>query len=117
MDERGGSFNFANHLEQVPDWEDSLIIDVGPNDDNTGLAAWAAWNSEIPGAIKDFEIITEALPPDKQRRIALTVRDGIHLGSVPMPDSARVLPVLGPTASLSLAVTDRNTATATPQPA
>jgi pimeloyl-ACP methyl ester carboxylesterase len=114
--EHGGSFDFSDHLEQVPDWADSLIIDVGPNHNNTGLAAWAAWNSAVPGAIKDFEIITEALPLDAQRAITLTVRDGMHLGSIPMPDAARSLPVLGPEAKLALAVTDRETATAAPQP-
>lgn len=117
VNEHDGFFDFADHLEQVPDWADSLIVDVGPNDDNTGLTAWAAWNSEVPGAIKDFDIITEALPLKNQILVDFTVRDGIHLGSIPMPHSARALPVLGPTASLSLAVTDRETATAETKPA
>ncbi len=117
LQEGGGSFDFADHLEQVPDWADSLIIDVGPNDDNTGMSAWAAWNSEVHGANKDFETITDALPLAGQRPVDLTLRDGIRHGSIPMPNSARCLPVLGTRASLSLTVTDRHTTTAAPQPA
>ena len=49
LDERDGSFRFADHLEQVPDWADSLIVDVGPDEAGTGLAAWAAWNSAVLG--------------------------------------------------------------------
>lgn len=116
LNERSGSFNFADHLEQVPDWADALIIDVGTNDDNTGMTAWAAWNSEVPGAIQDFKTITDGLQVVRQRPVDLAVRDGIHFGSIPMPDSARSLPVLGPAASLSLAVTGRETTTAAPQP-
>ncbi|GAC1409667.1 MAG: hypothetical protein NVSMB60_31280 [Mycobacterium sp.] len=117
LDERGGSFNFADHLEQVPDWADSLIVDVGPNDTNTGLAAWAAWNSAVPGAIKDFEFGAGDASLDQEQRVTLTVRDGIHSGSIPLPDLALTLPVLGLAARLALTITDRELTTAIPQPA
>ena len=30
LNQRAVVFQFTNHLEQVPDWEDSLIVDIWP---------------------------------------------------------------------------------------
>lgn len=53
MIERTGLLDFTSHLEQTPDFDDTLIVDLKPS--NGVLSASAAWNSEIPGAIRDFQ--------------------------------------------------------------
>jgi pimeloyl-ACP methyl ester carboxylesterase len=105
--ERDGAFRFADHLEQVPDWADSLVVDVGPDPDGRGLAAWAAWSSEVPGSLDDSDPITEKLPEDRRAPLTLRTADGVHLGVVPLPEAARSLPILGPHARLTLRVLDR----------
>jgi hypothetical protein len=47
--ERGSFFRFEEHLEQVPDWADTLIVDVGSDGTSTDPMAWPAWNSEVAG--------------------------------------------------------------------
>ena len=49
LTQHDNSFDFSEHLEQVPDWADTAIFDVGPNATGDGLQAWAAWNSEVEG--------------------------------------------------------------------
>ncbi|MEP7331910.1 MAG: hypothetical protein ABI692_07450 [Terracoccus sp.] len=44
------AFDFTDHLEGVPDWTDSLVVDVGPTSTG-GLGAFTGWNSTIPGAL------------------------------------------------------------------
>lgn len=60
LTEQDGRFFWQHHLEQVADWEDVLIVDVGRRDDEPPevLRAWAAWNSTVPGAIDQFDPIT-----------------------------------------------------------
>ncbi|NED59759.1 hypothetical protein G3I15_02335, partial [Streptomyces sp. SID10244] len=41
--QRDGLFNYRDHLEQVFDWADTLIVDVGPNTAQTGIEAFTAW--------------------------------------------------------------------------
>jgi putative serine esterase DUF676 len=111
LDERAGSFRFADHLEQVPDWTDSLIVDVGPNDTGTGLQAWLAWNSRVGGPITTYDPITSGLP-EPERRPAHLTHDNDHWHcSADLPDSARALPILGGTARLTITITDRNAPT------
>lgn len=107
LDQQGGTFRFADHLEQVPDWADSLIADVGPNQDGTGLAAWVAWNSAVYGANDQFDPITEALPEGQRGPLELARAGSGYVGRVPLPEAARALPVLGQAASLTISVTDR----------
>ena len=109
LDQQGGTFRFADHLEQVPDWADSLIADVGPNQDGTGLAAWVAWNSAVHGANDQFDPITEALPEGQRDPLELARAAAGYVGRVPLPEAARALPVLGQGASLTISVTDRAT--------
>ncbi len=101
LDQRGNSFNFVEHLEQVADWSDTLIVDVGQNEAGTGLRAWQAWNSEVAGPIAQFDPISGA-------PAALT-RTGDHQWQcqIPMPVQARQLPILGQNANLTITVTDR----------
>ncbi len=110
LDERAGSFRFADHLEQVPDWSDSLIVDVGPDEAGTGLQAWLAWNSQVAGSIAAFDPITDGLT-EKGRHPAQLTRDNDQWQCrVDLPEEARKLPILGPAARLTITITDRNTA-------
>ncbi len=107
LDEQNGSFRFADHLEQVPDWSDSLIVDVGPDEEGTGLSAWAAWNSAVAGANDQYDPITDGLPAGQQHPIEPTRADGDYICHVPLPAVARHLPVLGENASIKISVHDR----------
>jgi pimeloyl-ACP methyl ester carboxylesterase len=112
--ERGNAFRFAEHLEQVPDWADSLIVDVGPAEgDHDGLAAWVAWNSRVGGANDELDPITDGLPEGERGPMTFDHADGVRSCAVELPAVARSLPVLGPNARLTLRVTDRM-ATAAP---
>ncbi|MFF2147069.1 esterase/lipase family protein [Kitasatospora sp. NPDC058190] len=55
LTEEHGVLSWRDHLARTADWDDVLIVDVGhENDDPEGeLRIWAAWNSELPGAIAD----------------------------------------------------------------
>lgn len=48
LQEKHGLFFWQNHLETLPEWEDALIVDVGPDDNGQGEFLWAAWQSENP---------------------------------------------------------------------
>jgi hypothetical protein len=99
LDERGGVFRFGDHLEQVPDWADSLIVDIGPDPEGHGADAWAAWNHDVGAPNATVDPIGA--------RLKLTNRDGVLTASIPLPDSARSLPILGATAALAFELNDR----------
>jgi pimeloyl-ACP methyl ester carboxylesterase len=108
--ERAGAFRFVDHLEQVSDWSDVLIVDIGPDEAGTGLQAWLAWNSQVAGA-------NDEIDPISPQSVALQVVDGVPTCSVDLPPTARSLPILGPKARLTMRVTDRETtASATASP-
>jgi len=104
--QQDSSFDFSEHLEQVPDWADTAIFDIGPDDAGDGLQAWAAWNSEVSGAIDQFDPITPNPCPIAR------ATDGRWRFQLPLPATAQALPILGPNATLSLTITDRNQAAA-----
>ena len=91
LDQQNGTFRFANHLEQVPDWADSLIVDVGPRAGGTGLGAWAAWNSAVHGANDQFDPITDGLPDGQRNPLAISREGDAYLGHIPLPPGARAL--------------------------
>jgi pimeloyl-ACP methyl ester carboxylesterase len=105
--ERDGAFRFADHLEQVPDWADSLIVDVGPDDTGTTLQAWAAWNSEVAGPNDTFDPITDGLDEERRGPLPIAEADGAYRCQIPLPAVARTLSVLGADAYLGLHVVDR----------
>ncbi|MGV9713627.1 esterase/lipase family protein [Gordonia sp. NPDC003424] len=109
--EREHNFDFANHLEQLFDWADSLIVDVGPNADATGIMAFAAWNSMVGGPVDQFDPITEGLANPAARATPIQARR-LDLGSwsfaVPLPEVAQKLPIFGGAAHLTIEVTDRH---------
>ncbi|WP_062381241.1 esterase/lipase family protein [Demequina pelophila] len=93
LTETGGFLGMGGHLEQVADWEDSLIVDVGPAGDD-GLVAWARWASEIPGPNASYD--PSGTPPlDFPGWVA----------EVPLPRAARD-GVLGDRARLRLEITE-----------
>jgi pimeloyl-ACP methyl ester carboxylesterase len=103
--QQDNSFDFREHLEQVPDWADTAIFDVGPNATNAGMAAWAAWNSQVKGANDQQDPIT----PDQSE---IKRADGRWFFVLPLPAAARALPILGGKATLLVTVTDRKPAAA-----
>ena len=114
LDEQNGSFRFADHLEQVPDWSDSLIVDVGPDEEGTGLSAWVAWNSAVAGTNDQYDPITDGLPVGQQHPAELAGADGDYVCHVPLPAVAQALPVLGENASIKISVHDRQPTSAQP---
>ena len=96
-----GTFDFSNHLEQVFDWADSLIVDVGANEAGTGLEAWTGWNTAVDGAIDSYDRMPDHL--DLESGAA-----GSAFGFVELPRAARSLPIIGERAHLRIGVTDRS---------
>jgi hypothetical protein len=95
--ERHRLFAFRDHLEQVRDFDDTLIVDVTPSDG--APSARAAWNSRIPGSIRDYgpagpSLLDENPAPDTWTAL-------VPLPPVPPPAT----PLLGPGAGLRLTVT------------
>ncbi|RSM36042.1 hypothetical protein DMA12_41950 [Amycolatopsis balhimycina DSM 5908] len=86
----------ANHLEQTADFDDTLVVDVQPgNGDEQPAQAWAVWNSELPGAIRNWTPTGDPLPGDQSG-------DG-WMTEVALPETAN--PLFGPTAAIRLTLT------------
>jgi hypothetical protein len=85
-------FFWGNHLETLPEWQDALIIDVGPSDDDDdGEHLWAAWqtkNSQVT-SVPD-PITAQPLEPDPGTSGPLTF-------TIPLPSAGQDL--LGPKAA------------------
>lgn len=95
-----GVFHFRNHLEQVAEWADSLIVDIGLDADRTG-SAWTAWNSDVPAPIDSIPRMPNELtlqPDDTSNTL---------IGTVRLPPAAQALPIFGGNASLRITVQDR----------
>ncbi|MDQ2812094.1 MAG: hypothetical protein M3Z75_09495 [Actinomycetota bacterium] len=95
--ERSGFFDFTDHLEQIADWEDTLIADIGYPDDapTTGEPqVWAAWNSAVNGVLANRDPIG-----DKPLEVA---GRGYELQ---LPEPARA--ILGGGSSVYFTVTQR----------
>ncbi|MYR04869.1 hypothetical protein GTV32_00300 [Gordonia sp. SID5947] len=108
--QRNSIFDFSDHLEQVFDWADSLIVDVGPNADRTGIEAYPAWNSSIGGPIDGFDPITQGLPDAGEHNTPVKAgrSDETWRFSVPLPDVARKLEIFGDNARLTFQIEDRD---------
>ena len=46
LEEQHGLFLWHDHLEAMPEWQDTLVVDVGPGDDGAEHV-WAAWQVDI----------------------------------------------------------------------
>ncbi|MGI5350656.1 esterase/lipase family protein [Streptomyces sp. CA-250714] len=105
---QNGHFRFDDHLEQVPAWSDSLIVDIEPGTQGEGLQVWAAWNSMVEGAGERFDPITDGLPTPSQRQpAALEREDEGYACHIDLPPTARALPVLGADATVRIQIRDR----------
>jgi hypothetical protein len=95
--ERGGIFGFGDHIEQTADFDDILVADVEPAAEGT-LRAWAKWNSEIPGPLRDYTPAGEPLGDENPETGAWESR-------IPLPENARGF--LGQDAAVLLAARAR----------
>jgi hypothetical protein len=59
IQEKKDFFIFGSHLEQIADWEDTLIVDVVNNDDGLIKEASWQWNSTISGPISEATHLTQ----------------------------------------------------------
>lgn len=87
------SLDTGDHLEQTADFDDTLVVDVQPG---SHIQAWAAWNSQIDGSIRDWAS-DQPLLPDLDRA------DEVWRGEVPVPSTAHR--VLGQHAAVQLVLT------------
>ena len=95
--ERNGLFDFTYHLEQVADWDDTLIADIGYPDGapTTGEPqVWAAWNSAVSGVLAANDPIQ-----DEPLQLAGSSYE------IQLPETARA--ILGGSSTLSFTVTER----------
>jgi hypothetical protein len=93
-------FRFLDHLEQISDFDDTLVVDVGAA--NGAPAAWATWNSRIPGAISSYT-------PQGQPLLDEDPASGSWVAHVPFPRIPATEPgqhgLLGEGAAVRLTVT------------
>jgi hypothetical protein len=93
LQEQHGLFTWQNHLEGAPEWADTLIVDVGPDDDGTEQV-WAAWEVDISKVTSVPDPITpKPLSPDVPGGLTFTFA---------LPATGQQL--LGPRAALALDV-------------
>ncbi len=105
--ESGGGFDFSNSLEQVPLWQDSLIVDVEPGAGRAALTAHAAWASTVPGASQDPDPITTQLPPEQGAQLTFQADAAGLEASIALPALAQRPEVLGRAAQIRLSVSPR----------
>lgn len=97
--EEQGRFFFEDHLEQASDWSDILLVDIQPASAETKPRTWAAWNSRISMAIRDWQ------PADRDLLEDQDPASGRWSGEIPVPDVAREL--LGDRARVRMTVSGR----------
>lgn len=96
LQEQGGLFGFGQHLEQIGDWQDSLIVEVALSEDGALTRILWEWNSmlsERPGSAELSNTLDWATGRSA---------DGSWHPVIPLPNVAARL--LGPQAGLELAV-------------
>jgi pimeloyl-ACP methyl ester carboxylesterase len=95
LQEQHGLFLWHDHLEKLPEWDDSLIVDVGPRDDaDQGEHLWAQWQTANPA-------VTSAKDPigDQPRQPDVP---GSMQFTIPLPAAGQQL--LGQRASIRISV-------------
>jgi len=94
LQEQHGLFTWQNHLEGAPEWADTLIVDVGPDDDDGTEHVWAAWEVDISKVTSVPDPIVRApLAPDPPGSLSFTI---------PLPSAGQQL--LGARAAIALNV-------------
>lgn len=94
--QRGGIFDFGDHLEQTADFDDVLVVDIGAQ--ASKLVAWAVWNSALRVPLRDYEPSGAPLTDENPA-------PGTWVTRVPLPLPARKF--LGQKAAIRLTVQDR----------
>jgi hypothetical protein len=89
-----GFFAWKDHLEQVADWEDTLVVDIGHDDGQPEAEqrVWTGWKSELAGPIEAQDPISND---------TLEVKEGIL--ELPLPATAKS--ILGQNARLTCKIT------------
>ena len=94
LQEQHGLFTWQNHLEGAPEWADTLIVDVGPDDDDGTERVWAAWEVDISTVTSVPDpIVRTPLAPDPPGSLSFTI---------PLPPAGQQL--LGARAAIALNV-------------
>ncbi|MBT2568197.1 hypothetical protein J7I84_17150 [Arthrobacter sp. ISL-85] len=81
LKESGGILCFDDHLEQIGDWEDTLIVDVALDTEGTWRTVTWQWNSTPSRRIADQEELTNRLDwetentSDSQWHVSIPVTD------------------------------------------
>ena len=110
----GGIFNFSNSLEQVPYWQDWLIMDVEPDAQADTFRAYAAWGSLVPGGDLNPDPISQQLPPEEGGQDLTFTADGASIAAfVPLPSTAVQKGILGGEAKICIRVSPRQERAAT----
>jgi pimeloyl-ACP methyl ester carboxylesterase len=106
--EVNGVFDFSSSTEQLPLWQDSLIVDVEPSAGGSGsLKAYAAWNSTIPGASQNPQPISLRLPPEQSPQLDFEVTGDGLVAIIGLPEPAVRGNVMGGKAGIRLTVSPR----------
>ena len=111
LTQHNGSYSWDSHLEQTPDREDTLIVDVGRNADDpvTATRAWLAWNSQVMGAPDRFDPISNGLQKQADHKACTFTEEGNDIYcDVPLPEVSQPIPCLGSNAHLRLTVSRRD---------
>lgn len=94
LQEQHGLFTWQNHLEGAPEWADTLIVDVGPDDDDGTERVWAAWEVDISKVTSVPDpIVRDPLAPNPPGSLTFTI---------PLPSAGQQL--LGARAAIALNV-------------
>jgi len=73
LEEQHGLFFWHDHLEGMSEWQDTLVVDVGPGDDGTEHV-WAAWQVDIAQVTSVPDPITETpVTPTVPGRLFFTI--------------------------------------------
>lgn len=104
----GSVFNFSNTTEQVPYWQDWLIVDVEPDANAGKVRAYAAWGSMVPGGDLNPDPISQQLPPEERGQDLSFTADGASLKALmPLPGTAARNGILGGQAKICIRATSR----------
>lgn len=94
-------FDFSATLEQVGDWQDVLIVDVGRSAEGQ-YGVWTAWKSNLLGAINTIGQMPNPLT------LTAVEKTGRLSGHLDLPNEAKALPIFGENAKLSLVIAKRD---------
>jgi hypothetical protein len=74
LEEQHGLFIWRDHLEAMAEWQDTLVVDVGPSDDDGTEHVWAAWEVDI-GTVTSVPdpIAGTPLTPDTPGGLSFTI--------------------------------------------